>query len=117
MNEHFKPILCRRCGTVVWEGISWAGFAKKLDTKTLTIEEELIAILKGLKTYECWRTKVSFEAVERDRLRIEGGRKPQVVILADHICSGLHLFATIDDAPDYWARPVSPKETSEGIPF
>lgn len=114
MNENFKPINCRRCGALVWEGISWAGFAKRLDTKKLTIEEELIAILKNRKTYECWRTTVSFEAVERTRLRIEGGRKPHVVILADHLCSGYHLFEV--QAPDYWAKPIAPKVT-EVVPF
>ena len=116
MNENFKAILCRRCHAVVWEGISWAGFAKRLDTKSLTVEEELVAILKGLKTYECWRTSVSFEAVERSLIRIQGGRKKHTVIVADHICSGTRLFETLEDAPDYWARPMT-KVTSEGIPF
>ena len=103
MNENFKPINCRRCGTVVWEGISWAGFAKRLNKKSLTVEEELVAILQGRKTYECHRTAVSFEAVERSLLRIQGKRKKHIHILADHLCSGTVLFDT--EVPNYWAKP------------
>ena len=103
MNENFKPINCRRCGTVVWEGISWAGFAKRLDKKSLTVEEELVAIFQGRKTYECHRTAVSFEAVERSLLRIQGKRKKHIHILADHLCSGTVLFDT--EVPNYWAKP------------
>lgn len=114
MNENFKPINCRRCGALVWEGISWAGFAKKLDTKKLTIEEELVAILTGRKTYECWRTMVSFEAVERNALRMKNPTKPYVVILADHLCTGYHLFQV--EAPHYWANPVKPRVMEE-VPF
>ena len=103
MNEHFKPINCKRCGAVVWEGISWAGFNKRLDKKTLTIEEELIKILTGVKTYECHRTHISFEAVERSLIRIQAGRKKHIVILADHTCSTFNLFDT--EIPNYWAKP------------
>jgi len=101
MNEHFKPMNCKRCGTVVWEGISWAGFAKRLDKKSLTIEEEIVKILAGVKTYECHRTHISFEAVERSRIRIEGGRKSHVIILAEHTCGDMRLFDT--EVPDYWS--------------
>ena len=31
MNQDFKPINCSRCGAVIWQGISWAGFARRLD--------------------------------------------------------------------------------------
>ena len=103
MNEHFKPVTCKRCGAVVWEGVSWAGFSKRLDKKSLTIEEEIVKILQGVKTYECHRTHISFEAVERSRIRIEGGRKKHIVILADHTCSNFALFDT--EIPNYWARP------------
>jgi hypothetical protein len=103
MNENFKAINCRRCGAVVWEGISWAGFSKRLDKKTLTIEEEIVAILSGRKSYQCHRTAVSFEAVERSLLRIKAGRPKQTVILADHTCSGTVLFDT--EIPNYWEKP------------
>jgi 16S rRNA C967 or C1407 C5-methylase (RsmB/RsmF family) len=103
MNENFKPINCRRCGAVVWEGVSWAGFTKRLDKKTLTVEEEIVAILNGRKTYEAHRTAVSFEAVERCLIRIKAGRKKHIHILADHICSGTVLFDT--EIPNYWEKP------------
>ncbi len=64
MNSDFKPISCKRCGTVVWQGISWAGFARNLDTPVLTSEEEIIKRINKLMTFECHKTKVSFEAVE-----------------------------------------------------
>jgi len=114
MNEHFKPINCQRCGTVVWEGISWAGFAKKLDKKKLTIEEEIVKRLSGLMTYEIYRTSVSFEAVERSLIRIEGSQREKIV-LADHTCSNFTLFDT--EVPEYFKKPVMVKQTFEEAPF
>ena len=103
MNEHFKPISCKKCGAMIWEGISWAGFHKRLDKKSLTIQEEIIKILSGIKTYECHRTHISFEAIERSLIRIQGGRKKHIVILADHTCSTFSLFD--NEIPNYWPRP------------
>jgi DNA-directed RNA polymerase subunit N (RpoN/RPB10) len=103
MNEHFKPINCKKCGAVIWAGISWAGFTKRLDKKSLTIEEEVISRISGLMTYECHKTHISFEAVERSLIRIQGGRKKNIIILADHACSTLRLFDT--EIPNYWANP------------
>lgn len=115
MNENFEAINCRRCGALVWEGISWAGFARKLDTPRLTIEEEIVAILKGRKTYELHRTRVSFEAVERCAQRIKWASPDKDhIILADHLCSGYHLFQV--EAPQYWPQPVRPTPT-EAVPF
>ena len=118
--NHFKPILCGKCGTVVWSGISWAGFRKKLDTARLTIEEEIIKRVSGLMTYELHRTQVSFEAVERTLQRIQWA-KPSAnkVIVADHHCSTYSLFGSIDTVPDYWARPVvtATAPDSEEFPF
>lgn len=115
MNENFQAINCRRCGALVWEGISWAGFARKLDTPRLTIEEEIVAILKGRKTYEIHRTRVSFEAVERNVNRIKWALPDKDhIILADHLCSGYHLFQV--EPPQYWPQPVKPKVT-EALPF
>jgi hypothetical protein len=56
MNQDFKPINCRRCGALVWQGISWAGFARRLETPLLTIEEEIIKRISGLMTYEVFRS-------------------------------------------------------------
>ena len=115
MNSDFKPINCSRCGTVIWQGISWAGFAKKLDTPVLTIEEEIIKRLSGLMTYECHRTMVSFEAVERSLNRIKFGKRERTIILADHLCSEFKLFVT--EPPDYWPRLSTVLSTSEEAPF
>lgn len=114
----FKPILCRKCGAVVWSGFSWAGFKKTLGKDRLTIEEEIIKRISGLMTYECHRTRVSFEAVERSVNRIKWANPDKDhVILADHHCSTMALFETLDDVPQYWARPVIAKADSEGVPF
>jgi hypothetical protein len=115
MNENFQAINCRRCGALVWEGISWAGFARKLDTPRLTIEEEIVAILKGRKTYELYRTRVSFEAIERNVNRIKWARPDKdLAVLADHLCSGNHLFQV--EPPHYWQKPATYIVTEE-VPF
>ena len=120
--NHFKPVICKRCGTVVWSGISWAGFPKLLDTDRLTIEEEVIKRINGLMTYEAHRTQVSFEAVERGLQRIKWAAPGKDrVILADHHCSDFKLFQSLETVPDYWARPVKATTPTtgpvEGFPF
>lgn len=69
-------------------------------------------------TYECHRTRVSFEAVERttNRIRWAAPGKDRV-ILADHHCSTMALFETLDDAPNYWPERVTTKAKAEGVPF
>lgn len=114
----FKPILCRKCGVVVWSGVSWAGFSRLLDKQRLTIEEEIIKRLSGLKTYELHRTRVSFEAVERSVVRIKfADPGKDRVVLADHHCSNWSLFETLEDAPNYWPQPVMATSPVEGMPF
>jgi DNA-directed RNA polymerase subunit N (RpoN/RPB10) len=114
---NFKPILCSKCGTLIWSGVSWAGFARRLDKKRLTIEEEIIKRISGLRTYEAHRTMVSFEAVERTVNRIKwAGPDKTRVILADHHCSTMTLFETLDDAPNYWPKPTYANST-QGAPF
>ena len=116
MNQDFKPINCSRCGALVWAGISWAGFARYLDTHRLTIEEEIIKRLSGLKTYELHRTRVSFEAVERSVQRIRwADPSKDVVVLADHVCQGFRLFET--EAPWYWSKLSTVTSTSEEPAF
>lgn len=114
----FKPIICARCNTVVWSGISWAGFSRLLDKQRLTIEEEIIKRLSGLMTYEIHRTRVSFEAVERSVNRIKWAAPGKDrVILADHHCANMSLFETLDDVPAYWSQPVMATSPVEGMPF
>jgi hypothetical protein len=116
MNQDFKPINCRRCGALVWAGISWAGFQKYLDTPRLTIEEEIVKRLSGLMTYELFRTRVSFEAIERTLNRIRWSRDEKTsIILADHTCQGLKLFESIP--PSYWSSPVIVHSTQEEPAF
>ncbi len=110
MNQDFKPINCRRCGCVIWQGISWAGFARRLDTPLLTIEEEIIKRISGLMTYEVFRTRVSFEVVERSLNRIRWAKGDMArMILADHICQGSVLFDT--HIPNYW--PTIERKSNE----
>lgn len=116
--HHFKPIICSKCGTVVWSGISWAGFPKLLDTDRLTIEEEVIKRVNALMTYEAHRTQVTFEVVERTLNRIRWAQPGKNrIILADHRCSDMKLFQSIDTVPDYWARPVVASSPVEGFGF
>lgn len=104
MNNDFKPINCAKCGTVIWQGISWAGFSRRLDKTVLTIEEEIIKRLSGLMTYEAHRTRVSFEVVERSVNRIKWAAPDKArIVLADHRCSSFKLFDT--EVPTYWKTP------------
>ena len=115
-SSDFKPILCSKCGAVVWSGISWAGFARLLDKQRLTIEEEVIHRLAKRRSYELHRTMVSFEAVERTANRIKWARGDKDrVIVADHHCSTMRLFETLDDVPSYWKD--AKYQHSEGVPF
>lgn len=116
MNADFKPVTCGRCQAVIWAGISWAGFARRLDTPRLTIEEEIIKRLSGLMTYELHRTRVSFEAVERSLQRIRwADPSKDRVILADHTCQGFRLFET--EVPWYWSKLSTVTSTSEEPAF
>ena len=85
----------------------------------LTIEEEIIKRLTGFKTYQLHKTHISFEAVERSLIRIQGERRESKIILADHHCHKMSLFATVDMAPNYWAKPAQPKtpDNEQGAPF
>jgi hypothetical protein len=100
MNQDFKPINCIRCGTVVWAGISWAGFARRLDTPVLSLEQEIVKRISNTMTFACYKTKVSFEAVERSVNRIKWGVSPGSVILAEHTCTSIRLFEVTP--PNYW---------------
>jgi len=116
MNQDFKPINCRRCGALVWRGISWAGFPRHLDTPVLTIEEEIIKRLSKLMTYELHRTRVSFEAVERSLCRIKWANADKHrIIVADHTCEGTKLFER--EVPNYWAKLSTREPISQEAGF
>lgn len=116
-SEHFKPILCPRCQAVVWHGISWAGFERKLDITVLTIEEEIIKRLTGFKTFQLHKTHVSFEAIERCMIHIKREDRSKKVVLAEHRCQGFTVFNTVDMAPNYWPATTPAITPSEGVPF
>ena len=59
----FKPSTCRKCGNLVWDGISATSACQvKLDTKRLNLIEEIQALASGVATYQIHRTAGSFEA-------------------------------------------------------
>lgn len=114
--ENFKPINCRACGKLIWEGHSSGGFLTKLDTPRLNIVEEIIKKVNNIRTYEAHRTLISFEATLRIGARVIGSQEnPDRVILAEHQCSTFNLFES--EIPDYWNQKKEPIKQSEEIPF
>ena len=108
----FKPVTCRKCGNLMWAGVSASSRCDvKLDTARLNLMEELVALTAGRATYQIHRTAVSFEATRRTAVRM-GAASP--VVLATHQCRELAIFA--EEAPDYWDR-VKLSTTSEEVPF
>lgn len=108
----FKPISCRKCGNLVWAGVSASSRCDvKLDTARLNFVEEVIALTGGIATYQIHRTAVSFEATRRTATRM-GVAEP--IVLATHTCRALTVFA--EEAPEYWNRKKL-STTSEEVPF
>lgn len=108
----FEPSTCRKCGNLVWVGISaTSAFQVRLDTKRLNLLEELQALMAGIGTYQIHRTAKSFEATRRTAIRM-GAKDP--IVLATHTCYPLTVFA--EEPPDYWARPKL-STTSDEVPF
>ena len=120
-TEHFKPALCRSCGKVIWEGICRTGFDTRADVERLTITDQIVARLQGRILYRVIKTSVSFTLKVHDRWSIEYYKDP--IILASHTCTTTHLFESVADAPNYFARPIpsSPQPSThpipEGFPF
>lgn len=111
-NLDFKPINCRKCGNLIWAGVSATSRCDiKLDTARLNLVQEVLALTSGLGTYQVHRTAVSFEATRRTAVRM-GAASP--VVLATHTCRQMTVFA--EEAPDYWDR-VKLSTTSEEVPF
>jgi hypothetical protein len=108
----FKPISCRKCGNLIWAGVSATSRCDiKLDTARLNLTEEVMALTAGLATYQVHRTAVSFEATRRTAARM---KVAEPIVLATHTCRELTVFA--EQAPDYWNR-VKLSTTSEKVPF
>ena len=108
----FKPINCRKCGNLIWAGVSASSRCDiKLDTARLNLTEELVALTSGLATYQVHRTAVSFEAIRRTAARM---KVAQPIVLATHTCRALTVFA--EQAPNYFNRPKL-STNSEKVPF
>ena len=108
----FKPINCRKCGNLIWAGVSATSRCDvKLDTARLNLVEEVMALTSGLGTYQVHRTALSFEATRRTAARM---KVAEPIVLATHTCRPLTVFA--EQAPDYFNRPKL-STTSEKVPF
>jgi hypothetical protein len=108
----FKPITCRKCGNLVWDGISATSACQvKLDTKRLNLIEEIQALASGIATYQIHRTAGSFEATRRMASRMNA-KNP--IVLATHTCYTLTVFA--EEPPHYWGSPKL-STTSDEVPF
>lgn len=108
----FGPVNCRKCGNLVWSGISaTSAFQVRLDTDRLNPVEEVQALMAGTPTYQIHRTAKSFEATRRTAIRM-GAKDP--IVLATHTCYTLTVFAK--EAPDYWGKPKL-STTSDEVPF
>ena len=108
----FKPSTCRKCGNLVWDGISATSACQvKLDTKRLNLIEEIQALVSGIATYQIHRTAGSFEATRRMVPRM-GAKDP--IVLATHTCYPLTVFA--EEPPHYWGSPKL-STTSDEVPF
>jgi hypothetical protein len=108
----FKPISCRKCGNLIWAGVSATSRCDiKLDTARLNLTEEVMALTAGLATYQVHRTALSFEATRRTAARM---KVAEPIVLATHTCRELTVFAK--QPPDYWNR-VKLSTTSEKVPF
>ena len=109
----FKPINCRKCGNLIWAGVSATSRCDiKLDTARLNLIEEVLALTNGLGTYQVHRTALSFEATRRTAVRM-GVADP--VVLATHTCRAITVFA--ETAPDYWNRVKLSTTNDEKVPF
>ena len=112
----FKIIDCAKCGTSVWQGVTWAGFSTKLDMTPLNLVQEILARANGLMTYEIHPTQNAFEAVERSLNRIKWAKPSQrQVILAKHLCQV--SMAGAQAVPAYFHQSKQPTQTTEGYGF
>ena len=109
----FKPINCRKCGNLIWAGVSASSRCDvKLDTARLNLVEELTALTSGRATYQIHRTALSFEATRRTAMRM---KVAEPIVLATHTCRSLTIFA--EEPPEYFNRPKLSTTDSEKVPF
>jgi len=123
MNSNFIPIFCTACGKLIWQGFT-VGFQIRLDSATLTIQEEIIKRIQGNRTFELHKTAVSFEADLRSVNAIERSKGKNPTILASHSCTRTKEIFRFkgqepgqEEVPDYWNRRKTPQLEQEGIPF
>jgi len=109
---NFKPVNCRKCGHLIWDGLSASGMPTKLDTGKLSIIEEIVKLSTGIRTYQIHRTSTSFEATRRTASRMKA---IDPIVLAEHTCTSSG-FTFGQEAPEYFDRPKTPAMT-EGVPF
>jgi hypothetical protein len=122
-NSNFIPIFCTACGKLIWQGFT-VGFQIRLDSATLTIQEEIIKRIQGSRTFELHKTAVSFEADLRSVNAIERSKGKNPTILASHSCTRTKEIFRFkgqepgqEEVPDYWNRRKTPQLEQEGIPF
>jgi hypothetical protein len=109
----FKPNDCRKCGNLVWEGVSaTSAFNVKLDMNRLNLTDEILALTAGIATYQIHRTAISFEAYRRMAGRMNVGNP---VVLATHTCRSITEFG--QTPPDYFNTAKSKTTDSEEVPF
>ena len=109
----FRPINCRKCGNLIWAGVSATSRCDiKLDTARLNLVEEVLALTSGIATYQIHRTAVSFEATRRTAARMKAAAP---IVLATHTCREMTIFA--EEPPDYFNRQKLSTTTVEEVPF
>jgi hypothetical protein len=108
----FKPIDCRKCGNLVWDGVSASSRCPvKLDVKPLDIVGEIVKLSTGIHTYQIHKSIASFRATMRTAHTMKA-KDP--IVLGTHRCFTLTVFA--EQPPDYWPQPTKPTKYDE-VPF
>lgn len=112
-HQDFSPTNCAKCGRGIWSGLGYAMMPTRLDATRLNLAGEIVAKLKGLRTYEAHRTAKSFEVTPRT-LGYIGSHHP--VVLAQHECQ---LMISFENPPtDLWGRDVAQNSTNTTeVPF
>jgi hypothetical protein len=122
-DSNFKAEYCAACGKLIWQGMT-VGFQIKLNPGALSIQEEIMKRIAGLRTFQLHRTAVSFEAELRSLNTIKASQGREQIILASHSCTRTKEIFRLKDQepgeeeiPDYWNRSKKPALDQEGIPF
>jgi len=110
---NFKPIDCRHCGHLIWDGLTAGGIPMKLDMARLNIVNEIQTLLGGGRTYQIHRTTTSFEATRRTSARMKA---VDPIVLAQHTCK-TEGFLFGQEPTEYFDRVKLSTTTSETVPF